>query len=130
MTITLTKREEKLRKKERQIEEDLVEREKLEKEVEKLNREMSSLQSLTKGQEQALAKKDKQLQDNQEELGELRRIHEQIFNLSKLRGSKWKGVKNLTFLVRLSVHKLNLHTCSILSTFQMTHIVQKTLTHF
>ncbi len=86
LTITLTKREEKLRKKERQVEEDLVEREKLEKEVEKLSRELTSLQSLTKGQEQALAKKDKQLQDNQEELGELRRIHEQIFNLSKLRG--------------------------------------------
>lgn len=88
MTITLTKREEKLRKKERQIEDELIEREKLEKEVERLAREVTSLQNLTKGQEQALSKKDKQLLDNQDELAELRRIHEQIFNLSKLRGSK------------------------------------------
>jgi len=84
----LTKREEKLRKKERQIEDELIEREKLEKEVERLAREVTSLQNLTKGQEQALSKKDKQLLDNQDELAELRRIHEQIFNLSKLRGSK------------------------------------------
>jgi len=88
LTITLTKREEKLRKKERQIEDELIEREKLEKEVERLAREVTSLQNLTKGQEQALSKKDKQLLDNQDELAELRRIHEQIFNLSKLRGSK------------------------------------------
>ena len=88
LTITITKREEKLRKKERQLEEEMTEREKLEKEVDRLTKEVASLQSLTKRQEQALAKKDKMLQENGEELNEMRRIHEQIFNLSKKTAAK------------------------------------------
>ena len=66
----------------------MTEREKLEKEVDRLTKEVSSLQSLSKRQEQALAKKDKQLQDNAEELNDMRRIHEQIFNLSKMKSAK------------------------------------------
>jgi hypothetical protein len=56
--------------------------------VDRLTKEVASLQSLSKRQEQALAKKDKQLQDNTEEINEMRRIHEQIFNLSKLKSNK------------------------------------------
>jgi hypothetical protein len=40
---------------------------------------------LTKRQEQALSKKEKQLSDQSEEITECRRIQEQIFNLSRVR---------------------------------------------
>ena len=71
-------------------------------EVDRLTKEVASLQSLSKRQEQALAKKDKQLQDNTEEINEMRRIHEQIFNLSKLKSNKWKLEK---FFHRFSTKK-------------------------
>ena len=66
----------------------MTEREKLEKEVDRLSKEVASLQSLTNLQKEALKKKDKQLQENVEEMNDLKKIHEQIFSLSKLKTSK------------------------------------------
>jgi len=66
----------------------MTEREKLEKEVDRLSKEVASLQSLTNLQKEALKKKDKQLQENVEEMNDLKKIHEQIFSLSKLKASK------------------------------------------
>ena len=52
---------------------------------------ISSLDSLSKRQEQALSKKEKQNQDLQEEMKELRRVQDAIFNLSKSRGGSTSG---------------------------------------
>lgn len=90
MTAALEKREEKLKKKERQIEDEMSQREQLAADLEAAKKECASLQTLTKRQEQALAKKDKLLADQNNELSEVRRIQEQIFNLSKVRNaSSW-----------------------------------------
>eukprot|EP00095_Tigriopus_kingsejongensis_P012541 snap_masked-scaffold262_size232883-processed-gene-1.8 protein:Tk12541 transcript:snap_masked-scaffold262_size232883-processed-gene-1.8-mRNA-1 annotation:"protein cip2a" len=82
LTAALEKREEKLKKKERQLEDEIGQRDHLAGELETLKKECASLQTLTKRQEQALAKKDKLLADQHDELHEVRRIQEQIFNLS------------------------------------------------
>ena len=47
-----------------------------------LKRQCSSLETLTKRQEQALSKKEKQLQDQTEEMKEMKKIQDAIFNLS------------------------------------------------
>lgn len=58
-------------------------RERLESDLSDLQKECNSLKTLTKRQEQALAKKEKQLQEQSEEMNSYRAIQEQIFNLSK-----------------------------------------------
>ena len=81
--MVLEKREDKLRKKERQLEDELTKRERSESELTELQKECSTLKTLTKRQEQALTKKEKQLQDQAEEMNSYRAIQEQIFNLAK-----------------------------------------------
>ncbi len=87
LSATLEKREERLKKKERRLEEELTARERLEQELESARKEYGLLQSVNRRQEQALAKRDKQLAEQAEELEQARRIQEQIFNLSKLKGA-------------------------------------------
>jgi len=87
VSVSLGKREEKLKKKEKQLDEEMSARERLEKETDDLKRQCSSLETLTKRQEQALSKKEKQLQDQTEEMKEMKKIQDAIFNLSsKTRG--------------------------------------------
>ncbi len=81
----MERREEKLKKKERSLEDEMGRRERLESELESIRKEHSLLQQVNRRQEQALAKKDKQLQDQTDELDQVRQIQEQIFNLSKLK---------------------------------------------
>lgn len=85
MSQALEKREDKLKKKERQLEEELTRRERTEAELEAARKECGLLQSVNRRQEQALAKKEKQLSEQTDELEQCRKIQEQIFNLSKLR---------------------------------------------
>jgi len=87
VTVALSKREDKLKKKEKQLDEELTAREKAEKENEELRKKCSTLENLSKNQEKALSKKEKLLQDSQEEVKEMRKVQDAIFNLSKLRGS-------------------------------------------
>jgi len=82
VSVSLGKREEKLKKKEKQLDEEMSARERLEKETDDLKRQCSSLETLTKRQEQALSKKEKQLQDQTEEMKEMKKIQDAIFNLS------------------------------------------------
>merc|ERR1719481_1665904 len=91
VSITLGKREEKLKKKERQLDEEMTAREKLEKECDDLRKQCSSLETLSKRQEQAISKKEKQLQEQTEEIQEMKRIQDAIFNLSKNRGQSTSG---------------------------------------
>jgi len=83
--MNLRKREEKLKKTEKKLDEELSAREKVERENEDLKKQCAQLQTLSKSQEQALAKKEKQLQENVEEIKDLRKLQETIFNLSKTR---------------------------------------------
>ena len=83
LQATLAKREEKLKKKEKIIQDEIDERENREKELENIKKELASLKQLTKRQEQAIQKKDKQIQDQSEEMNGLKTLQEQIFNLSK-----------------------------------------------
>ena len=53
------------------------------KELDTARQELISLKQLTKRQEQALTKKDKQIQEQTEEISSFKTIQEQIFNLSK-----------------------------------------------
>ena len=85
LTVALAKRDEKLKKKERMLDDERSEREKMEKEAEKMKKQISELESLWKSQQQVIAKKTQQLADQNEELEECRRVQEQIFNLSKFR---------------------------------------------
>ncbi len=62
-------------------------REKLQAELESLKKECSLHQQVIRRQEQALAKKDKQLQEQTDELDQMRKVQEQIFNLSKMKSS-------------------------------------------
>lgn len=86
MTVTLSKREDRLKKKEKQLDEEMTAREKAEKECDDLRKQCSSLETLSKRQEQALNKKEKLLQESQDEVKEMRRVQDAIFNLSKTRG--------------------------------------------
>ena len=85
MTTALEKREERLKKKERQLDEEAKVREKAQAELESSRKDHALLQSLTKRQEQALVKKEKTIQDLTEEVQALKTLQEQIFNLSKMR---------------------------------------------
>merc|ERR550519_2036147 len=85
--MIVQKREEKLRKKEKQLEEEMEARERAEKEGDQLRKQCSSLETLTKRQEQALAKKEKQLMEQQEECKEMKKIQDAIFNLSRAKAS-------------------------------------------
>jgi len=87
MSVTLNKREDRLKKKEKQLDEEQSSRERAEKENEDLRKQCASLETLSKRQEQALNKKEKLLQEQQEEVKEMRRVQDAIFNLSKTRGS-------------------------------------------
>jgi len=87
VTVTLSKREERLKKKEKQLDEEMTSREKAEKECDDLRKQCASLETLSKRQEQALNKKEKLLQESQEEVKEMRRVQDAIFNLSKTRGA-------------------------------------------
>ena len=60
--------------------------------VDDYKKQCSSLETLTKRQEQALNKKEKQLSDQNEEIKEMKRIQDAIFNLSnKSRGQSTSG---------------------------------------
>ena len=83
MQTTLAKREEKLKRKEKQIQEESDTKEKQAKELDTTRQELGSLKQLTKRQEQALTKKEKQIQEQAEEINSFKTIQEQIFNLSK-----------------------------------------------
>ena len=83
LQVLLTKREEKLKKKDRQTQEQLEANETMAKELDAAKVELASLKQLTKRQEQALQKKEKQLQEQAEEVNSYKTIHDQIFNLSK-----------------------------------------------
>ena len=83
LQATLTKREEKLKRKEKQIQEESDVKEKQAKELDTVKQELISLKQLTKRQEQALTKKEKQIQEQAEEISSFKTIQEQIFNLSK-----------------------------------------------
>lgn len=83
MQTTLTKREEKLKRKEKQIQDESDIKEKQAKELDTIRQELGSLKQLTKRQEQALTKKEKQIQEQAEEINSFKTIQEQIFNLSK-----------------------------------------------
>jgi len=87
VTVTLNKREDRLKKKEKQLDEEMSARERAEKENEDLRKQCASLETLSKRQEQALNKKEKLLQEQQDEVKEMRRVQDAIFNLSKTRGS-------------------------------------------
>merc|ERR1719147_16925 len=83
LQATLTKREEKLKRKEKQIQEESDVKEKQAKELDTVKQELISLKQLTKRQEQAITKKEKQIQEQAEEISSFKTIQEQIFNLSK-----------------------------------------------
>merc|ERR1712228_319154 len=76
LTVALTKKEEKLKKKEKLLEENSSSNESLKQEI-------SSMQTLNKRLEQALAKKEKQYTKVQEKLSTFEQIQAQIFSLSK-----------------------------------------------
>jgi len=79
----LHKRDEKIKKELKQMDELQTKMEKSSKKIEKLEKSNKSLETLTSGQEEALKKKDKQLEALQRENEELKRIRDTIFNLSK-----------------------------------------------
>ena len=85
LAVVVQKKEDKLKKKERALEEEITQKEIKDKENEELRGQCASLETLTKRLEQALAKKEKQLKESEDELKEVRRIQDQIFNLSKSR---------------------------------------------
>jgi len=91
VTVALSKREDKLKKKEKQLDEELTAREKAEKENEELRKKCSTLENLSKNQEKALNKKEKLLQESMEEVKQMRQVQDAIFNLSKTRGSNSAG---------------------------------------
>lgn len=70
------------------LEEAKEERQRSEKELENLRKDYASLQALTKRQEQAIAKKEKQLMEQTEEIESIRKIQDQIFNLSRRQPAK------------------------------------------
>merc|ERR1712083_878474 len=76
LTAALTKKEEKLKKKEKLLEE-------YSSSNDSQKQEISSMQSLNKRLEQALAKKEKQYTKVQEKLSTFEQIQAQIFSLSK-----------------------------------------------
>jgi hypothetical protein len=51
--------------------------------LESVKKELTSLKQLTKRQEQAIQKKEKQLQEQSDEMNSLKTVQEAIFNLSK-----------------------------------------------
>lgn len=78
----------KLKKKEQQLEEEITQREKSEKDGEELKKQVSTMDQLNKRQDHLLSKKEKELAKVKEELANMQKIHDQIFNLStKARGS-------------------------------------------
>ena len=81
LTVALTKKEEKLKKKEKLLEEYSSSGESLKKEI-------SEIKNLNKRLEQALAKKEKQYTKVQEKLSTFEQIQAQIFSLSKTVQSK------------------------------------------
>ena len=83
LQATLTKREEKLKRKEKQIQEESDIKEKQAKELETSRQEVISLKQLTKRQEEALEKKERKIQEQADENNSLKTLQEQIFNLSK-----------------------------------------------
>ena len=87
------KKEEKLKKKELQLDETMAAMEKVEAELDEEKKEKARLQSLSARQDQALAKKDKQIQEQVDELESLRKVQEQIFNLSRFTKKEWNFSK-------------------------------------
>ena len=83
LQATLTKREEKLKRKEKQIQEESDIKEKQAKELEASRQEVISLKQLTKRQAEALETKDRKIQEQADENNELKTLQEQIFSLSK-----------------------------------------------
>ena len=86
--MLLEKREEKLKKKERQLEEESERRERAAGELETAKRDCVALSKLNANMKQALEKKEKQLADTNGEMEEMRSIQAAIFNLSKKKSEK------------------------------------------
>ena len=59
--------------------------------VEDLKKQCSSLKTLTERQEQVLSKKEKQIQEQNEDIKDLKRVQDAIFNLSKNRNGSTSG---------------------------------------
>ena len=83
LTAALTKRDEKLKKKEKLLNEQTQSQNAMEKELENLKKEVSSQQTLIKRLETALAKKEKQYNEANQKLATFKQIQAQIFSLSK-----------------------------------------------
>ena len=81
LTVALTKKEEKLKKKEKLLEE-------YSSSGESQKQEIAEIKNLNKRLEQALAKKEKQYTKVQEKLSTFEQIQAQIFSLSKTVQSK------------------------------------------
>ena len=60
--------------------------------AEDLKKECAQMKTLTKSQEQALAKKEKMIHENEDEIKDLRKLQETIFNLSKVRSNSAGGL--------------------------------------
>lgn len=55
--------------------------------AEDLKKECAQMKTLTKSQEQALAKKENMMHENEDEIKDLRKLQETMFNLSKVRSN-------------------------------------------
>ena len=60
--------------------------------AEDLKKECAQMKTLTKSQEQALAKKEKMIHENEDEIKDLRKLQETMFNLSKVRSNSAGGL--------------------------------------
>ena len=60
--------------------------------AEDLKKECTQIKTLTKSQEQTLAKKEKMIHENEDEIKDLRKLQKTIFNLSKVRSNSAGGL--------------------------------------
>lgn len=88
LVLALAGREDELHKKTTELEEEILRNEKLQVDYDNVRKELSNLHTLSNRQQQVIAKKEKQLQEKQDELHEYKRVQEQIFNLSKFSKAK------------------------------------------
>jgi len=79
----IVKRDEKLKRSLKMFDDEQHKREEQDKKIEKMSKTNTSLETLTRSQEEALNKKDKQIEDLKRESQELQHIRGMLFNLSK-----------------------------------------------
>jgi len=83
LKMAVSKRDDKLKRTMKQLEEEQSKREEVERKVEKLEKLNQSLETLTRNQEEAFNKKEKALEETTRQLQEMKTIRDAIFNLSK-----------------------------------------------